>query len=93
VNERNPPQSPPAPKSRPLDSQPCRALTDREVANLLGGLIGCLVQGQTDAGTVRRAVRWWADNDEPWAFMTQNMGEARLFAEKTWATHRGGKTS
>lgn len=48
-----------------LSEQPIRALTDRECCALLGALIGGLINN-TGAETVRRAVRWWAENDEPW---------------------------
>jgi hypothetical protein len=46
-----------------LDKKPCRALTDREAANVIGGTIGCLLQ-HTPAVTVLRAVQWWAEHPE-----------------------------
>lgn len=45
-------------------------LTDREIANILGGLIGCLPRLAKDGvQTVRAAVKWWAENDEVWEIM------------------------
>ena len=49
-----------------LDSRPCRALTTREVANLLGSLIGGMAYA-TDPQVLRDAVRWWAESEEAWA--------------------------
>jgi hypothetical protein len=41
-------------------------MTDREIAKILGGLIGSLVQ-MAEVKDVRNAVRWWAQKDEAWA--------------------------
>jgi hypothetical protein len=50
-----------------LDPRPRRVdLTDREITSLLGGLIGSLSINAPDTDTVRRAVRWWAENDDGW---------------------------
>lgn len=40
-------------------------LTDREVAKILGGLLGGLM-GMSDIGSIRRAVEWWASTPEAW---------------------------
>tara|TARA_Y100000310_G_C20518570_1_gene732467 strand:+ start:832 stop:1074 length:243 start_codon:yes stop_codon:yes gene_type:complete len=50
-----------------LSEQPNRlaAVTDREIACILGGLIGGLAQ-HCAIDKVRRAVQWWAENDEAW---------------------------
>lgn len=44
-----------------LDPAPAHILTDRECAKLLGGIIGCLTEWCGPA-TVKRAIRWWAEN-------------------------------
>lgn len=52
-----------------LDERPMRSLTDREVSSIIGSLVGGLsTGGLSDVATVRRAVRWWAENDAPWKF-------------------------
>ena len=50
-----------------LSEQPNRlaAVTDREIACILGGLIGGLAQ-YCSIDKVRRAVQWWAETDEAW---------------------------
>jgi hypothetical protein len=49
-----------------LDPRPTRRdLTDREVAKILGGMLGGLVH-LADLETLRRALRWWADTNEAW---------------------------
>jgi hypothetical protein len=53
-----------------LSSKPTRHdLTDRECAKLLGGLIGGLCAASDDVDAVRRAVRWWAANDDAWRLL------------------------
>lgn len=49
-----------------LNPEPARALTVREVAKVLGALIGGLSAAWTDPDVVRDAVRWWADTDAAW---------------------------
>jgi len=49
-------------------------LTDREASKLLGSLIGGLLD-MAPVEEVRNAVRWWAENDEAWAYM-EKMQEA-----------------
>ncbi len=67
----NPKRSPGPESSAPttpggLDARPCRSdLTDREASKILGGAIGSLVQ-MSDIDTVRRAVRFWAEQDGLW---------------------------
>ena len=47
-----------------LDAEPARSdLTDREAAKLFGSLIGGLIQ-MAGMNNVRRAVRWWAQQDD-----------------------------
>ncbi len=60
--------------TRALDSRAARTdLTDRECAKLLGACIGGLVQ-MASLDDVRRAVRWWAENDEAWMLMSGQKG-------------------
>ncbi len=67
----NPKRSPGPESSAPttdgsLDARECRTdLTDREATRLLGGQIGALVQ-LSDIDTIRRAVRFWAEQDGLW---------------------------
>lgn len=52
-----------------LTPKPARTdLTDRECTKLIGAIIGglCLM---ADKETVRKAIRWWADNDKAWQAM------------------------
>ncbi len=50
-----------------LDEQPARTdLTSREVAKILGGLVGCLIQMTENADVVRDAFKWWAETDAAW---------------------------
>jgi hypothetical protein len=50
----------------PLDPKPARTdLTDRECAKLIGGLIGTLGE-LAPLENIRAAVKWWAENEEPW---------------------------
>lgn len=62
------------PKKIKLSPVPSRLagqnLTDREVASLLGGFIGNLCN-YTDSTTVRRAVQWWAQQNDAWAMLAQ----------------------
>lgn len=56
-----------------LDTQAARTdLTDRECAKILGGLLGSLIQ-MAPAETVRQAVRWWAESDEAWTWLTSEL--------------------
>jgi hypothetical protein len=50
-----------------LSEQPNRlsVVTDREIACILGSLIGGLAT-YCGVDKVRRAVRWWAETDEAW---------------------------
>ena len=53
-----------------LSTEPARTdLTDREVAKILGSLIGGLCT-MADERTVRNAVRWWSESDEAWQAMS-----------------------
>lgn len=58
-------------------------LTDRELARLLGGLIGSMIQ-LADIHDVRNAVRWWADCDQAWVGMRRmkESGSAIEMAER-----------
>lgn len=40
-----------------LTSKPARKLTDREVAKILGGTVGCMLE-MSDPDTVRKALEW-----------------------------------
>lgn len=44
-----------------LDKRPARVLTDRECANILGSIIGGLLQISNRAN-VQNAIDWWANN-------------------------------
>jgi len=49
-----------------LNTWPARAdLSDRELAKIIGGVLGGLA-GMTDLVTLRRAVTWWAESDDAW---------------------------
>ena len=48
-----------------LDPRPARELTTREVAKILGGNIGTLVEC-SDVATVRKAVTWLYSSEEFW---------------------------
>jgi glycosyltransferase involved in cell wall biosynthesis len=51
---------------KPLTTKARRTdLTDRELASILGGLIGGLCDS-ADIDDIRNAVRWWAETDEAW---------------------------
>lgn len=53
-----------------LDPRSARVdLTSREIANLLGGVLGGFVQMST-VEDVRTAIKWWAQTDEAWALFT-----------------------
>jgi hypothetical protein len=54
---------------------PRNDLTDRECAKLLGATIGGLIT-MSDVETVRRAIRWWAEDDAAWTYM----GQVRQFS-------------
>lgn len=49
----------------PLSKEPARKLTDREVAKILGSLIGGLCE-MASIDDVRNAVAWWAEEDDAW---------------------------
>lgn len=54
-----------------LDSRAARNdLTDRECTKLIGGLIGSLAL-MTDLAALRRAVRFWAEEDQLWSKMQE----------------------
>ena len=60
-----------------LDTRPSRTdLTDRECANILGGLIGSLCN-MADRDKVRAALRWWAETDRLWSLMPETAAKAR----------------
>lgn len=46
-----------------LDPRPSRALTSREVAGLLGSVLGGLAGTGTSAEEILVGLRWWTDND------------------------------
>lgn len=51
---------------RKLSSLEARTdLTDRELAKIIGGLLGSLCM-LADPCDLRNAVRWWAETDELW---------------------------
>jgi hypothetical protein len=60
-----------------LDPRPARKdLTSREIAKLLGGNLGSLLQ-MAKPSDVRDAVRWWAQvSDEEWQFFVQSLEAA-----------------
>ncbi len=67
-----------------LSEQPTRlaVITDREIAAILGGLIGGLAQ-HCDIDKVRRAIRWWAETDEVWnQFETLTADVGKIDPEK-----------
>jgi hypothetical protein len=49
-----------------LDERPARTdLTSREIAKLLGGFFGALLQ-MTDVDEIATAVQWWHQTPEAW---------------------------
>lgn len=71
-------------KLRPLSPIPARAdLTDREFADILGGLIGGLLH-RGDLDDLRNAVRWWAEKDECWEAL-----QAQKWAVQRAASNKG----
>ena len=51
---------------KPLSASPARTnLTDREIAKIIGGLLGGLLD-MTDIYSLRHAVQWLADTPEFW---------------------------
>lgn len=49
-----------------LDPNPARTdLTSREIAKLLGGFIGGLIE-MAEVDEIEAAVKWWAENPEVW---------------------------
>jgi hypothetical protein len=62
---------------KPLSKEPARRLTDREVAKVLGGLLGGLCD-MSSVDDVKNAVEWWAKTDEAWEMFRQmHGGEAK----------------
>lgn len=50
----------------PLDKRPARKnLTSREIAKILGGLLGALL-GMAALEDLQNAVGWWHDTPEAW---------------------------
>lgn len=56
-------------------------LTDREIAKILGGLVGSLVQ-MAEVEDVRNAFRWWAQSDEAWTMFYQAESAGKAILEK-----------
>ncbi|HYX22395.1 MAG TPA: hypothetical protein VFA98_16245 [Thermoanaerobaculia bacterium] len=50
---------------KPLSKEPARKLNDREVAKILGGLLGGLCD-MASVEDVKNAVEWWASEDDAW---------------------------
>jgi hypothetical protein len=65
-------------RSPKLDERPARDdLTSREVAKLLGGMIGSLCH-MANVAEVRTAVEWWGSaSDETWAEVARMGQQAR----------------
>lgn len=62
-----------------LDSREARTdLTSREVAKLIGGMLGSILQ-MSNPDDVRQAIRWWARlPDEEWRLLVRGIEAARL---------------
>jgi hypothetical protein len=60
-----------------LSPEPARTdLTDRECCKLIGGTLGCLMQ-MADPDSVRRALQWWAENEQAWGMIVATGAEIR----------------
>lgn len=53
-----------------LDVRPGRTdLTSREIAKIIGGLLGGLAR-MAEIEDIKIAVRWWADTPEAWSYLS-----------------------
>lgn len=64
-------------------------LTDRELAKIIGGLLGSLSQ-MCNLVDLRNAIKWWAENDKNWEMLEYAgnvaMKQAMQYAKETCAT-------
>lgn len=75
-----------------LDPRPARALTSREIAKMIMGLLGGLAQF-CEIGEMRRAVSWISETEDAWKALEASQPVGEELAEKILSQIRGGKDS
>lgn len=73
-----------------LDPRPARALTSREIAKVLGGAIGGLLNF-CELEQVRQAVRWLADSEAFWILSRATVPRVEAAAAEVFLEHLSEK--